>query len=341
MIKGAIKKVSAGYDLSESETYLSMCEIMEGRASDAQISSFLTALCMKGETVEEIYACAKVMREKANRITVPAGAVDLCGTGGDDMRTFNISTISSLVVAGAGVTVAKHGNRSVSSKSGSADLMEYMGVNIELNARKVERCIEDVGIGFMFAPRFHLAMKYALTPRQEIGIRTLFNLIGPLSNPGEVKHQLIGVYDQNLTVPFAQVLMRFGVKHAMVVHGSGLDELTLTGKNNITELKDGLVYSYTLNPEDVCLGKVDLRDIRANSIDENVDIAHSVLDGEYGPARDTVLLNAGASLYVADLVGDITEGIKIAEETIDSGRAKEKLHSLVRYTQKAGGKYGP
>ncbi len=341
MIKRAIKKVSSGCDLSESETYHSICEIMEGRASNAQISSFLTALSMKGETVDEIYACAKVMREKADRIDVPSGAVDLCGTGGDGMGTFNVSTISSLVAAGAGVKVAKHGNRSVSSKSGSADLMEYMGVDIDLDPKMVERCIREVGIGFMFAPRFHLAMKHALTPRQEIGIKTLFNLIGPLSNPGEVEHQLIGVYDPSLTVPFAHVLMRSGVRHAMVVHGSGLDELTLTGKNKITEIKDGSISSYSLYPEDVGLGKVDVNDIRAGTVGENARIAYSVLGGKGGPTRDMVLLNAGAAIYVADHVGDITEGIRLAEDTIDSGLAKEKLRSLIDHTQKAGGEHGP
>ncbi len=341
MIKGAIKKISSGHDLSETETYRSMYEIMEGRASEAQISSFLTALSMKGETVDEIYACVKVMREKAHGIVVPYEAVDLCGTGGDGMGTFNVSTISSLVVAAAGVPVAKHGNRSASSNSGSADLMEYMGININLGPKEIERCIDEIGIGFIFAPNFHRAMKYAMTPRQEIGIRTLFNLIGPLSNPGDVKRQLIGVCEPRLTNLFARVLRRFEIERAMIVHGSGLDELTLTGQNQITELNDRSIRSYTLEPKDIGLNEITVKDIRAAGREENADIAYSILEGEKSPYRDMVLLNAAATIYIADSASTISEGIKLAEETIDSGRAKEKLHSLVYYTQKIGDDRGP
>ncbi|MFO7793151.1 MAG: anthranilate phosphoribosyltransferase [Candidatus Saliniplasma sp.] len=333
MIKGAIKKVTEGYDLMEQETYQAMKEIMEGEASDAQISSFLTALSMKGESVDEIFACAKVMREKAHSIRVPTTAVDLCGTGGDGLGTFNVSTISSLVVAGTDVPVAKHGNRSVSSRSGSADLMECLGVDIELDPSDVERCIRDIGIGFMFAPNFHGAMKHAIGPRRQIGIRTLFNLLGPLTNPGDVNHQLLGVYEESLTDFFAEVLKKFGVEHALVVHGSGLDELTITGRNKITEVKRGSITSYHLVPEELGFNRSEIDEIKAGSVARNVEIADSVLDGDDSPYRHMVLLNAGASLYAADRVKDMEAGVELAKKSIDSGRAKEKLDELIDHTK--------
>ena len=336
MIKEAIKKVIEGKDLSEKEALDVMNEIMGGDATPAQIAAFLTALRLKGETVDEIFACATVMRQKAERISVQGTAVDTCGTGGDCAGTFNISTTVAFVVAGAGVSVAKHGNRSVSSRSGSADLLESLGVDITLSPKEVETCIRDVGIGFIFAPTFHKAMKYAIGPRREIGIRTVFNVLGPLTNPANVAYQVIGVYDERLTEPLANVLGKFGLRHALVVHGSGLDELSTIDRTKVSELKDGKVETYYLTPEQFGLDRAKLEDIQGGTPEENTAITRSVLDGEDSPYTDIVLLNAGAALYAADKAGDIAEGIELARKAIKSGKAREKLDQLIERSKGFG-----
>ncbi len=336
MIKKSINKVKNGNDLTGKECYLTMKEIIEGKATDSQISSFLTALSMKGEKTDEISAAAKLMREKAVSIETPSSAVDLCGTGGDGFDTFNISTISSFVVAGAGVPVTKHGNRSVSSSSGSADLMEELGVKIDLEPIKVEQCIEEIGIGFMFAPLFHKAMKHAIKPRKEISIRTIFNLLGPLTNPGEVDYQLLGVYDERLTEIFGEVLKNLGLNHALVVHGSGLDELTVTGQNTVTELSDGKLFTYTFQPEEYGFKESSLKEIKAGNVKENAEIAYSILNGEKSTKLNMILLNSGAALYAADQVSSIEDGIDLAKKTIESGKALQKLNSLIDFTQIEG-----
>lgn len=337
MIRGAIGKITRRQNLSEREMLEVMDEIMSGSATPAQIASFTTALRMKGETVDEIYACAKAMREKADKICAPENAVDTCGTGGDSSGTFNISTTVAFVVAGAGVPIAKHGNRSVSSKSGSADLLEALGVNIGLAPKEVERCVQEIGIGFLFAPTFHKAMRYAVAPRREIGIRTVFNVLGPLTNPADVKYQVLGVYDETLTQTLAHVLKRFGVKHALVVNGSGLDEISTIDKTKVSELKKGKVTTYPITPEPFGIKRAKLEDIMGGSPQENAEITLSVLNGEESAYTDIVLLNAGAALYVAGKSKTMTEGIELAQKAIETGEAKRKLEVLIEWSQKYKG----
>lgn len=336
MIREAIRKLIKKQDLSEEEMLQVMNEIMSGSATAAQIASFITALRMKGETVDEIYICAKVMREKADRIQVQQNAVDTCGTGGDGLQTFNISTTAAFAVAGVGIPIAKHGNRSVSSSSGSADLLEALGMNIGLSPREVEKCVKRVGVGFLFAPTFHKAMKYAIGPRKEIGIRTVFNILGPLTNPANVKYQLLGVYDEALTETLARVLKKFGVKHALVVNGSGLDELSTVDKTKVSELKDGKINTYYLTPEQFGIGRVTFEAIHGGTPKENAEITLSVLSGEKSPYTDIVLLNAGAAIYVAGRCKDIAEGIELARKSIETGKAKQKLQLLIAKTQEVG-----
>jgi len=336
MIKEAIGKIIKNQDLSTDETLDVMEEIMGGKATSAQISSFITALRMKGETVDEIYACAKVMRETAIRINVPEKSIDTCGTGGDSLGTFNISTTAAFVVAGAGIPIAKHGNRSVSSKSGSADLLEALDVNIKLNPIEVEKCVRQLGIGFLFAPTFHKAMKYAITPRKEIGIRTVFNILGPLTNPADVKYQILGVYDASLTETLAEVLKKFGVKHALVVNGSGLDELSTIDKTQISELKNGRVETYQITPEQFGIEKTKVKNILGGDSKRNAEITLSVLDGIESHYTDIVLLNAGAAIYVSDECNSISEGIELARNSIKNGHAKQKLEMLIQKTKDFG-----
>lgn len=336
-IKKAIGQVIEGVDLNEKQMYGVMNEIMSGDASAAQIGSFITALRMKGETVEEITGAVRVMREKATRIetgvNVDAGGiiVDTCGTGGDGSGTFNVSTASAFVVAGAGVVVAKHGNRSVSSKCGSADVLEAAGVVLGLSAENVGQCIRDVGIGFLFAPALHGAMKYAIAPRKEIGIRTIFNILGPLTNPAGANVQVLGVFSGDLTEILASVLGRLGTKRAMVVHGEGnLDELTITGQTRISELLGGKVSTYTLSPEEVGLQRASLDDLKGgDTAEESAEQLKAILGGEKGPKRDMVLLNAGAALVAADRCENLREGVLFAADIIDTGKAKKKLEDLV------------
>jgi len=336
MIKEAISKVVAKTNLTEAEAEAVMREIMQGEATDAQISAYITALRMKGETVDEITGSARVMREKAVPIKIDAAyQVDTCGTGGDMAHTFNISTTVAFVVAGNGVTVAKHGNRSVSSKSGSADVLQALGVDIEIPSHRVEECMKEVGIAFLFAPMMHLAMKYAIGPRREIGIRTIFNVLGPLTNPAKVTSQIMGVYAEDLTGPLARALGNLGATHAFVVHGmDGLDEITITDKTKISEFKDGKVKDYFVHPADYGLSTGTVADLKGGDAKENAAITIEVLKGQKGPRRHIVLFNAAAGLAASGKALDFKEGIKLAAESIDSGAAFKKLEQLKAFTNK-------
>lgn len=336
MIKEAITKIIEKINLTQAEIEAVMEEIMTGEALPSQIASFLTALRMKGETIDEITGCALVMRKHATQIkTTKDALLDTCGTGGDKKDTFNISTISAFIAAGAGLAVAKHGNRSVSSICGSADLLEALGVKIEIGPAEIEKCIEKVGIGFLFAPLLHGAMKYATPVRREIGIRTIFNILGPLSNPARATHQLLGVYDEKLTEPLARVLGRLGLKHALVVHGKdGLDEVSTTSETYVSEFKDGVVRNYEIKPEDFGIKRARLEDLKGGNIALNVKIANEVLNGEIGSRRDVVLLNAAFAIYAGDKALDIKEGVRLACESIDTGKALKKLEELKKYTNK-------
>lgn len=335
MIREAISKIVDGIDLTEQESEMVMEEIMGGQATQAQIASFLTALRIKGETVEEITGAARIMRQKSTKIQVDdPNMVDTCGTGGDRSHTFNISTAAAFVVAGAGVTVAKHGNRSVSSRCGSADVLKALGVKIDISPEKVERCINDIGIGFLFAPLYHPAMRHAIGPRQEIGIRTIFNILGPLTNPAGASCQVIGVYSSHLTERLARVLVNLGATHCMVVHGSdGLDEITITGETTVSEGYGGNVKTYTVRPGDFGMRTGTIEDIRGGDAMDNARIIEKVLNGEIGPRRDIVVLNAAAGIFVGGKTANFKTAIQIAEESIDSGKALEKLEALRSLTR--------
>lgn len=331
--KSIISKVVEGRDLSEEEAAEAMHKIMSGSATPAQIASFLTALRMKGESITEITAFARVMREFATKISpkVDGKLVDTCGTGGDRVKSFNISTVSAFVASGSGLAIAKHGNRSVTSKSGSADLLEALGVNINLTPEQVEKLIEQIGIGFMFAPIFHGAMKHAIAPRREIGIRTVFNILGPLTNPANAQAQLLGVFSQELVPTLAEVLERLGVERAMVVHGmEGLDEISICSDTKVAELKNHSIDVYTIAPEDFGLRRAKVEEILGGSPKENAELARRILSGEeQGARRDIVILNSAAAIYVGDKAKSIDSAITLAENSIDSGKALEKLNLLV------------
>ena len=341
MIKEAIKKVADRIDLEESEAVQVMEEIMSGEATPAQIAAFITALRMKGETVDEIVGAARVMRAKAARVPGEDGEghggndhktlVDTCGTGGDGTMTFNISTTAAFVVAGGGIKVAKHGNRSVSSSCGSADVLEKLGVNIEASPEVVGRYIDQVGIGFLFAPVFHSSMRYAIGPRKEVGLRTIFNVLGPLTNPAGARYQLVGVYDEALCEPLAQVLGRLGAERAMVVHGlDGMDEISVTGETKVSEMVDDEVRTYFVRPGDFGLKQYDMKELQGGNAEENARILEGVLSGKAnGAKRAVVALNAGAAFYVSGGFKDIKEGVRYAEQVIDSGKALAKLRELV------------
>lgn len=335
MIKEAINLLVQGKSLTEDEMREAMKEIMEGGATDAQIASFLTALRIKGETVEEITGAAKVMRDKATRIKAPEHTVDTCGTGGDMAHTFNISTTAAIVVAACGVPVAKHGNRSVSSRSGSADVLEALGVKIDLEPSKVERCLEETGFGFMFAPLFHPAMKYAIGPRREMGIRTVFNILGPLTNPAGADRQVLGVFSDGLTEVMAQVLDKLGVEHAFIVHGGdGLDEITNTDRTKITELKGGEIETYFISPGALSIERAKKEDLTGGVAEENARITLDILEGKKGPKRDIVLMNAAAALMAGNRAKSFSEGIERASYAIDSGSAMKKLKEIKDVTNK-------
>jgi len=337
MIKEAIKKVVERKNLSREEAAASMKEIMEGAASPSQIACFITALRMKGETVEEITGCAEEMRAHATKIHPKAKhLVDTCGTGGDVSHTINVSTLSALVAAGAGVQIAKHGNRSVSSKCGSADLLEALGVKIDLEPKLVEKCIDEVGIGFIFAPLFHQAMKHAMPSRREIGIRTIFNILGPLTNPANAHAQILGVFDEKLTKMMAEVLGNLGVKEAMVVHGmDGLDEVSISAETKASHLKEGDIETYYIKPEDFGIEKGSREDIVVHNIEEGKTAALEVLEGkEKGAKRNIVLLNAGAAILLGGKAKDLKQGIELAGKSIDSGAALKKLKELIKFSKK-------
>ncbi|MDD3651030.1 anthranilate phosphoribosyltransferase [Immundisolibacter sp.] len=333
-IQAAIARAVAGDDLDSAEMSAAMRAIMQGEATPAQIGGLLVALRMKGETVTEIAAAAQVMREFALPVEVsPEHLVDTCGTGGDGAGLFNVSTAAAFVVAAAGGRVAKHGNRSVSSASGSADVLEALGVRIELPPQAIARCIDAVGFGFMFAPAHHRATRHALGPRRELGIRTLFNLLGPLTNPARPPHQVVGVYSAALVETIAQVLGRLGSRHVLVVHAEdGLDEISLGAATQVAELKDGAVRCYCLAPEQFGFDRVPSAQLAVSDPMASMSVLRAVLAGEPGPARDIVALNAGAALYVAGLAGSLADGIARAQSILASGAALERVHALATLT---------
>lgn len=331
-MKEILAKLVAGNDLSVEEAKKAQEIILTGQATDAQIAAFLTALRMKGETIDEITGLASVLRDKANTIAPKVDKhVDLVGTGGDCTYSFNISTTSAFVVAAAGLPVAKHGNRSISSKSGAGDVLEALGVNISADPDVVSRCVETVGIGFMFAPHFNPAMKYVGKVRKELGFRTVFNTLGPLSNPSRAKAMVVGVYDKNLTETIANAMMNMGVERALVVSGNdNMDEITLTGATTISEIKDNTVNTYTVTPEQFGFETVELKELQGGDGKVNAKITKDILSGkEKGAKRNIVLLNAGATLYAGGMCSSIEEGIKLAQKTIDSGKAASIIDALV------------
>ena len=336
MIKEAITTLIDKNDLTQIQMQSAFEEIMRGQVSPARISAFLIALRMKGETAEEIFRAALAMRKFVKRIDIDEDVIlDTCGTGGDIKHTFNISTISAFVAAGCGLVVAKHGNRAVSSPCGSADLLEALGVNINIAEKKVAECIRTVGIGFLFAQNLHPAMKYAADVRKELGVRTIFNLLGPLTNPALATHQLLGVYDPKLLTVLATVLAHLGVKHGLVVHGlDGLDEITTTTFTKICELKNKKLRSYTISPFDFGIKKSRLKDLEGGNAQDNARITLEVLQAKKGPKRDIVLLNSACAIYTADKAGSIKEGIELAKDSIDSGRAWQKLEALREITNR-------
>jgi len=338
MVREAIQKATRGENLTRGEMEAAMEEIMAGEATSAQIGSLLTALKMKGETVDEITGAATVMRRKALPVTVADDGtplLDTCGTGGDGAGTFNISTTVAFVIAAAGVRVAKHGNRSVSSSCGSADVLRELGATLDLSPEQVGQCIDRTGFGFLFAPSFHLAMRYAAGPRQEMGIRTMFNVLGPLTNPAGASCQLVGVYDPELTEPIALALRGLGVRSAMVVHGmDGLDEISLSGPTKISHLSDGEVTTALFDPSQVGVKCSSLEDIKGGTAADNARHLLEVLEGAPDPRRDVTLLNAAAALIVAGKARDFTEGLEHAAQAVDSGRAREKLKEYLDFTNR-------
>ncbi len=330
MIQDAIYTVLNGQDLDLDATKEAFNQIMEGKATNAQIGSFLTAMRMKGETIEEITACATVMREKCTKLDPGMDVLEIVGTGGDEANTFNISTVSGIVVSAGGVPVAKHGNRSVSSKCGAADCLEALGVKIDLNAEQNARMLREAGICFMFAPVYHASMKYAGPVRKEIAVRTIFNILGPLANPAGANMQLLGVYDENLVEPLARVLSNLGVKRGMVVHGhDGLDEITLCDTTTICEINDGQLNSFFLSPEQLGLARCTKDALVGGDPQENAEIAREILSGVHGPKRDVVLLNAAVCLYMTYNQMTLRECVRYGENLIDSGKAMEQLNRFI------------
>ena len=335
MFRDHLKHIIDGSDLTELQMSEMMTEILSGSITDAQIGAMMAALATKGETFTELAGAARAMRRKAIRIDVPsATVVDTCGTGGDSSNTFNISTTTAFVVAGCGAVVAKHGNRSASSKCGSADLLEALGVNLNVNPEIVEEAIADIGIGFMFAPLYHSAMKYAATARKEIGLRSIFNMLGPLTNPAAANCQLLGVYAPKLTEMFAEALKLLGTKRAFVVHGhDGLDEISVCAPTRVSELKDGMIRTYDISPEQFFGKTADPGDLLGGTAEENADITRKILSGETGPRRDVVLLNTAAALAATGIVENFKAGIEMAASAIDQGKASRKLEELVEFTR--------
>jgi len=338
-IKQALENVVLGKNLSASEMRDVMRQIMTGNATEAQIGAFLVALRMKGESIDEIAGAVEVMRELATGVKVSGDClVDIVGTGGDESNLFNVSTASTFVVAAAGGSVAKHGNRSVSSKSGAADVLEAAGVNLNLSPNQVALCVEELGVGFMFAPAHHSAMKHAIGPRRELGLRTIFNILGPMTNPAGVTRQLIGVYDQALCKPMAEVLGRLGAEHIMVVHSAdGLDEISIATETAVAEFKDGAVREYSIAPEDFMLQRQSLEGLTVDNAEQSLELIKDALGKQSsangGKAADLIALNAGAALYVAGCANSINEGIAMAQDAIGAGLARAKLTDLATFTQ--------
>lgn len=334
MIKELLNKVAQGKDLTETEACGAMEQIMEGAATPAQIAGLLTALKFKGETVDEITGFARVMRSKVT--FVPSShplLVDTCGTGGDGANTFNISTVTALVLAGAGVKVAKHGNRSVSSRCGSADVLEALGVNLELEPGEVAACLEQVGIAFLYAPALHGAMKHAAGPRRELGFRTVFNILGPLTNPAGARAQVLGVFSASLVRVMAEVLLRLGAERAFVVHGAGsLDEVSPVGPASVCEIKGGAIHEYVLDPSGYGIARAGVEELAGGTPGENAIIAQGILAGETGPRRDAVLLSSAFGFMAAGVAGDFSDGLELAVQSIDHGLARAKLEELIRFT---------
>ena len=336
MIDKAIYNILMGRDLSLDMTKAVMTQMMEGKATDSQMGAFLAAIRLKGETIREITACAEVMREKCVKLRPKTDVLDIVGTGGDELYSFNISTVSAFVVAAGGIPVAKHGNRSVSSKCGSADVLEALGVNISLNAAQSERVLAETGICFMLAQVYHSAMKHVAHVRKELGVRTIFNILGPLANPAGANMQMLGVYDENLVEPLANVLKNLGVKRAMVVHGhDGLDEITMTGTSTVCEVANGRINSYFITPEQFGLSRCEPAELTGGAPPENADIARRILSGEKGAKRDTVVLNAACCLYMGKNDVTMRQCIRLAQELIDSKEAMRKLEEFVRVTNEA------
>ncbi|EEZ80678.1 MAG: anthranilate phosphoribosyltransferase [Candidatus Thioglobus sp.] len=332
-IQQAIKAVINKQDLSEDEMHAVMSDIMTGKTTDAQIGGFLVGLSMKGETVEEITAAAKVMRSLATGVQIhhPKHLVDTCGTGGDGLGLFNISTACTFVVAAAGGQVAKHGNRSISSKSGSADVLEAAGVNLDMSPEKIGKCVEKIGVGFMFAPAHHSAMKHAIGPRKELAVRTIFNVLGPLTNPAKAPNQIMGVYDKSLVEPIAKVLKGLGSKHVMVVHSKdGLDEISIADDTFVAELKDDKVTTYTINPTELGLPLGNLNDIKADDADDSLILIQQALDGKEGSAKNIIALNSGAAIYVSGLEDSLQAGVNRAVKILNNGSAHQKLDDFVK-----------
>jgi len=332
-IQQAIKAVIAKKNLNEGQMHDVMNSIMTGQTTDAQIGAFLVGLSMKGETIEEITASAKVMRSLATPVEISSSdyLVDTCGTGGDGLGLFNISTASAFVVAAAGGKVAKHGNRSISSKSGSADVLECAGVKLDLSPNFISQCVERIGVGFMFAPAHHSAMKHAIGPRKELAVRTIFNVLGPLTNPAKAPNQVMGVYDQSLIEPIANVLKDLGSRHVMVVHSAdGLDELSITDKTFIAELKGGVVTTYSIHPEEFGLGLGNLNDIKADDAEGSLSLIKEAFSGQNGTAKDIISLNAGAAIYVSGLTSSLQLGVDRANQTLLNGSAQQKLDDYVK-----------
>ena len=332
-INQAIKAVIEKKNLNESDMLDVMNSIMTGQTTDAQIGAFLVGLSMKGETIEEITASAKVMRSLATPVEIKSNKylVDTCGTGGDGLGLFNISTASAFVVAAAGGKVAKHGNRSISSKSGSADVLESAGVNLNLSPSLISECIAQIGVGFMFAPAHHSAMKHAIGPRKELAVRTIFNVLGPLTNPAKAPNQVMGVYDKNLVEPIANVLKELGSRHVMVIHSDdGLDEFSIADKTYVAELKDGVVSTYSVHPEDFGLTLGDLKDIRADNADASLALITEAFSGRNGTAKNIISLNAGAAIYVSGLTTSLQSGIDRANQVLSDGSSQKKLDEYIK-----------
>lgn len=336
IIKQALEFVLDKQDLTNQQMQEAMNCIMQGEATSAQIAGFIVALRMKGETVDELTAAAQVMRNLSSKVSINASPlVDTCGTGGDGQKTFNISTASSIVAASAGVKIAKHGNRSVSSKSGSADVLEALGVKLELSPEQIATCVEQVGIGFMFAPMHHSCMKHAVGPRKELGVRTLFNLLGPLTNPASAQRQVLGVFDERWLEPLANVLKSLGTQHALVVHAEdGLDEISIASATSICELNQGEIKSYQINPSDFDLSTVSIADIQVENVEQSAEIIKAIFNGQQGAAADIVSLNAGAAIYVSGKADSLNAGVQLAKQQLTSNAAQQTLAQLVDFTNK-------